>query len=211
MRFNDHSNLEGMHAFLGASKYHWINYSDEKLVESFTNMLAAARGTEIHELAQRLVKHGITLPLYQTDEDGNIIFDELGNPIPNNTTLALYVRDAIKYKMYPEQILYFSENCFGTADAISFNRGMLRIHDLKTGVVVKAHMEQLMVYAALFCLEYKKDPNKIKMELRIYQNNEVVYYIPEGHEIREIMEKIKHFDKIISDIRQKGTSDVSVL
>jgi hypothetical protein len=34
--FNKHSNLAGQHAFLSASKYHWVNYTDQKLDASFT-------------------------------------------------------------------------------------------------------------------------------------------------------------------------------
>lgn len=77
----------------------------------------------------------------------------IGQKLPRlNKTLNAYVNDAIGYKMIPEQILFYSDNCFGTADAIVFRNGLLRIHDLKTGVI-PAHMEQLEVYAALFCLE----------------------------------------------------------
>ena len=50
-------------------------------------------------------------------------------------------------KMTPEQILYYSDNCFGTADAILFRNNFLRIHDLKTGKI-PAHMEQLEIYAS---------------------------------------------------------------
>ena len=35
MKFLKHSNLEGKHGFLGASKFHWIRYSDEKIAESY--------------------------------------------------------------------------------------------------------------------------------------------------------------------------------
>lgn len=35
MNFNNHSNLEGQHAFLGASKYHWINYGEDKVAEAY--------------------------------------------------------------------------------------------------------------------------------------------------------------------------------
>lgn len=63
--------------------------------------------------------------------------------------MNMYVNDAISFRMVPEQILFYSENCFGTADTIVFRNGTLRIHDLKTGVV-PAHMEQLEIYAALF-------------------------------------------------------------
>ena len=132
MNFNTHSDLEGMHAFLGASKYSWINYDEEKLAESYRNVLAKKKGTELHDFACRAIQLGIKLP-------------------KNNNTLNMYVNDAIGYKMVPEQVLYYSPNCFGTADTISFKKKLLRIHDLKTGVT-KASMKQLEIYAALFFL-----------------------------------------------------------
>lgn len=135
MDFNRHLDLEGQHAFLGASKYHWINYTDDKLAESYQNFLAVQRGTELHAFAAQAIRHGIKLQ-------------------KSAKTLNMYVNDAIGFKMTPEQVLYYSENCFGTADAISFRNDFLRIHDLKTGTV-PAHMEQLRIYAALFCLEYQ--------------------------------------------------------
>jgi hypothetical protein len=114
----------------------------------------------------------------------------------------MYVNDAIGFKMKPEQVLYYSENCFGTADAIIFRNNLLRIHDLKTGVT-KAHMEQLEIYAALFCLEYKKRPSDIDMELRIYQNNEIVIFNPTAEDIVPIMDKIITFDKIINKLKSE--------
>ena len=102
--------------------------------------------------------------------------------------------------MEPEQVLYYSDNCFGTADAISFRQNLLRIHDLKTGVT-PAHMEQLMVYAALFCLEYKLKPHNIDMELRLYQNDQVLIHCPQADEIVPIMDKIVAFDKAITKVR----------
>lgn len=104
--------------------------------------------------------------------------------------------------MTPEQVLYYSDNCFGTADAISFRKGLLRIHDLKTGAI-PAHMEQLMIYAALFCLEYDVKPSEIKMELRIYQNDEVLIHNPTAEDIVPIMDKIITFDKVISKIKEQ--------
>lgn len=142
MTFNKHSNLEGQHAFLGASKYHWINYSDEKVANAYAKFLATVRGTELHEFAAQCIRLGQKLPR-------------------SNKTLNMYVNDAIGYKMTPEQVLYYSDNCFGTADAIAFRNGILRIHDLKTGSV-PAHLEQLEIYAALFCLEYNKKPSEIR-------------------------------------------------
>lgn len=184
MNFNKHSNFEGLHAFLGASKYHWINYDDEKLVTTYSNFLAAQKGTRYHAFAAECIALGIKLPR-------------------NKKTLNMYVNDAIGYRMTPEQILFFSENCFGTADAISFNKDLLRIHDLKTGTT-PTHMEQLMVYAALFCLEYNKKPGDIKMELRIYQNDEALIHEPTAEDILPIMDKIVRFDKLISRIQREG-------
>lgn len=187
MNFNKHSNLEGQHAFLGASKYHWIRYDEEKIVESYSKFLATLKGTELHEFAAHCIKLGQKLPKQQK-------------------TLNMYVNDAIGFKMSPEQPLYYSDNCFGTADTISFRKNLLRIHDYKSGVV-PAHMEQLEIYAALFCLEYGPKlgfkPSDIDMELRIYQSNEILYHKPAGDEIVPIMDKIITFDKLITKIKEQ--------
>ena len=182
MNFLKHSDLVGKHAFLSASKYNWINYDDEKLVRTYKKQQAVYQGTLLHDLAYRCISLGQKLPDVQK-------------------TLNMYVNDAIGYKMTPEQVLFYSENCFGTADAISFRNKELRIHDLKTGSS-KTHIEQLMVYAALFCLEYKKKPGNIKIELRIYQNNEILIHNPEADEIGPIMDKIIRFDKLIKEIKE---------
>lgn len=183
MNFNNHSNLEGQHAFLGASKYHWINYDESKVAESYSKFLATQKGTILHDFAAQCIRLGQKLPKSQK-------------------TLNMYVNDAIGFKMVPEQVLFYSENCFGTADAISFRDDLLRIHDLKTGVI-PAHMEQLMIYAALFCLEYKIKPGNIEIELRLYQNNEILYHIPTAEDVVPIMDKIITFDKIIAKIREQ--------
>ena len=183
MNFKKHGNLEGMHAFLGASKYHWINYDEDKIVASYLNHLASMRGTVLHDFAAQCITLGQKLPKSQK-------------------TLNMYVNDAIGFKMIPEQILVYSENCFGTADAISFRKDFLRIHDLKTGVT-PAKIEQLLIYAALFCLEYQIKPGSIGMELRIYQNDEVLYHEPTADEILPIMDKIITFDKIITNIKEQ--------
>ena len=182
MNFNKHSTLEGQHAFLGASKYHWINYTDEKLAETYSKFLAVQRGTVLHEFAAQCIR--------------------LGQKLPKSTkTLNMYVNDAIGFRMIPEQILYYSENCFGTADSISFRRNILRIHDYKSGVI-PAHMEQLQIYAALFCLEYKVKPADINIELRLYQN-EIIIDNPDQEIIVPIMDKIITFDKIINRIKEQ--------
>jgi hypothetical protein len=112
----------------------------------------------------------------------------------------MYVNDAIGFRMTPEQPLFYSKNCFGTADAISFRKNLLRIHDLKTGVT-PASMHQLEIYAALFCLEYSVNPKDISIELRIYQSNEIYIHNPDAEDILEIMDKIAKFDKAIEDVK----------
>lgn len=182
MNFNKHLNLKGQHAFLGASKYHWINYDEKKLSDTYNGYLAAQHGTELHDFAATCIKLGQKLPR-------------------THQTINMYVNDAIGYRMTPEQPLYYSENCFGTADTISFNGELLRIHDYKSGLI-PAKMEQLKIYAALFCLEYKVKPGAIKIELRIYQNDDVVIDYPTAEDILPIMDKIVQFDKIIREIKK---------
>lgn len=178
MDFNKHSQLEGQHAFLGASQYHWINYTPEKVAERYSSFLATLKGTELHEFAATCIRLKQKLPRSQK-------------------TLNMYVNDAIGFKMHPEQVLFYSENCFGTADSISFKDNFLRIHDLKTGVT-PAKMEQLLIYAALFCLEYRKKPSEFDTELRIYQNNKIIFHNPGPDEIESIMDIIVTQDKIIA-------------
>lgn len=182
MNFNTHSDLEGRHAFLGASKYHWINYDENKVAEAYSKFLATQKGTVLHEFAAQCILLGQKLPKSQK-------------------TLNMYVNDAIGFKMTPEQPLYYSENCFGTADSISFKKDILRIHDLKTGVT-PAHMEQLEIYAALFCLEYRVKPSDIQIELRLYQNNEILIHNPTSEDIVPIIDKIVSFDKILNEVRE---------
>lgn len=186
MLFNKHSELQGQHAFLSASKYHWINYDDDKLDRVFTAQMAAQRGTDLHVLAHDLIRLGVKLP-------------------SNKQTISLYVNDAIGYRMTPEQILYYSPNAFGTADTIAFRRNKLRIHDLKTGLH-PCSVHQLEVYAALFCLEYKFKPFEIEIELRIYQSNEVQIFEADPDVIVHIMDKITTFDKRITQLRLEAMS-----
>jgi hypothetical protein len=187
MIFNSHSNLKGLHAFLGPSKYHWINYDPERLDEVFRNSQAAARGVELHAFAHHAIRLKIKLP-------------------ESEKTLNAYVNDAIGYRMTTEQILYFSENCFGTADTISFRDGILRIHDLKTGVI-SGSIHQLEIYAAIFCLEYGVKPGEIEIELRIYQGDEIIVCIPELDILAHIISKIITFDRRIEQLKTEGWHD----
>lgn len=183
MNFKDHSEFEGQHAFLSASNYHWINYTDEKLIDTYSKHLATMRGTIMHDFAAQCIRLGQKLP-------------------KSKKTLNMYVNDAIGYKMIPEQILMYSENCFGTADAIKFKDGFLRVHDYKSGET-KASMKQLWVYVALFCLEYKIKPGDIEIECRLYQYDDYEVSKPTAEDIVPIMDKIIRFDKIIRKIKEQ--------
>lgn len=193
MKFNSHPELVGKHAFLSPSGYHWIRYTDDKILDRLETSMSAQHGTRLHEIAAELINLGINLPKTQT-------------------TLNMYVNDAIGFRMSPEVSLMASYNAFGTADSISFRKERvkdkvmtLRIHDLKTGVH-PAKMDQLKIYAAYFCIEYAVNPNDIHVELRIYQNDDFSFTNsiedPDlGADILTIMGRTLHFDKIITDRR----------
>ena len=177
MIFTKHSNLEGLHAPFGASQSAWLRYDDEKILATYNNMKAKEMGTRLHAWAKETIDLGIKQPR-------------------SKKTIYAYVNDAIGYKMDTEVVLFYSPRFFGTADAICFRNGVLRIHDLKTGKT-PVHIEQLMIYAALFCLEYKIKPSDIEMELRIYQSDEVLYHNPTAESISSIMDRIVYLDKML--------------
>lgn len=185
MIFNKHFELAGRHAFLSPSKYHWINYDNEKLDATYVRALAAQRGTDLHNLAHEAIR--------------------LGVKIQSPKTIKMYVNDGIGFKMHCEQILKYSDNAFGSADTISFRRNMLRVHDLKTGETACSE-KQLFVYCALFCLEYGYKPFEIGMETRIYQSDDVAVFVPDPDEIAHIMSQIITFDKRINAIREEALS-----
>lgn len=183
MNWNNHFDLKGQHAFLSPSSYHWINYDDEKLISVWKNSNAAKDGTETHEFAELCINRKQKLP-------------------KSSKTLNAYVNDAIRYGLTPEVVLKANDICFGTADAIGYFDGMLRIHDLKTGIK-PGSMEQLMIYAAIFCIEYLIDPIDIQYELRIYQNDTIRICNPDGKYIESIMNGIHHKTAVIEDARRK--------
>lgn len=186
MRFNDHSAIRGKHAFLTPSQPSWSNYTDEKLEHRWAAWSASTRGTALHDLAAALIKLGVPLP---------------EEPV---TTLSLYVNDALGFRMTPEQPLFYSENCFGHADGIAFRNNKLRIADLKNGIT-PAHVRQLEIYAAIFCLEYKHKPHKLDgIELRIYQHNDVRIYDADADVIAHLMDRIVTFDRRIRELREEA-------
>ena len=211
MQWNDHKQLEGKHAFLGASNFHWVNWNDQIFENRYYSQFSTTIGTAIHALAHDCIlnrtklnkhdRHLIEITLYHAyiPKDAYDPDDILMNLIP-------FVNDAIGYHMSSEILLYYNNYCFGTCDAISFSEKerILRIHDLKTGTTT-AHMEQLLIYAALFCLEYHKNPHQFKTELRIYQNFNIVVEEPDANDIETFMNLIQERSKtIMSYLEREG-------
>lgn len=182
MNFIRHSNLNGLHAPFSPSQSSWLRYDDDRAMEVFLNKKATEMGTRLHAWAKETIDLGIRQP-------------------KSKKTIYAYVNDAIGFKMSTEVVLFYSERFFGTADSIAFRDNFLRIHDLKTGKI-PADMEQLEIYAALFCLEYKVKPEDIGMELRLYQNDEIIYHNPTAEDVRQIMDKIVHLDQVIQKLEE---------
>ena len=213
MIWNDHFRdvPEGAHALLGASNNTWLRYdSADQLKARLISHYAKEAGTVIHNFAKDRIKYRVKVSKTDIKElklemlreriPAFVVDSELERIFP---TFQMYVNDAIGFRMRPEQPLYYSENCFGTADAISFDdkRKVLRIHDLKTGVG-PTHLEQLAVYAALFCLEYNFKPGDMIFDLRIYQSGDVKIGTPTAEDILPIMDLIVSNDKFISRLKE---------
>lgn len=198
MYWNDHKKLEGTHAFLGASTYSWINWTDTLFEQRFKSQYSTTIGTAIHELASKCIKSRIKL----NPGDVNLIKVTLSNVgVPKSvynaedilTNLIPFVNDSIGYHMQSEIVLYYSMFCYGTTDAIGYDEKnkILRVHDYKSGAN-PAKIEQLHIYTALFCLEYHIQPKSLRgIENRIYQNFEVLEDFPTAETIEKYMELIK--------------------
>lgn len=186
--FNKHSNLQGQHSVLSASNTAWQRYEVEDLERAWSRAQAAKRGDDLHELAANCIRLGQRLEDVQK-------------------TLNMYVNDAIRLRMRPEQVLYYSPNAYGTADAIGFRERFLRVHDLKTGRS-KADMDQLLAYVAYFILEYNNGRLEgiDDVELRIYQGNAIKVHKPTKPEIISLMDRIIYFDQLITQWRMEEES-----
>ena len=207
--FNNHDKLRGQHALLAPSQPYWLGYTNEQLEQKFESSYAQSIGTAAHELAETLIRERIKLK--KTDKN-MLMVHLLRCGIPRAaididrlySNFMEYVNDAIGFRLNPEQILYGTKVCFGTADAISFRDMFLRIHDYKSGIT-PAKMDQLLVYAALFCLEYNIKPGELKgCELRIYQSDEIVVFNPKPEDILPVMDIIIRHSRYLETYRMEG-------
>lgn len=206
MIWHDHSKLVGTHAFLSASQPGWRKKNADELMEAKCNSYSQQIGTLLHAYAADCIKYREKL---RKGDMRGVKFDLMRKGIPEYAidieriypTFMTYVNDAIGYRLAPEVVLYYSDECYGTADAIEVDGKILRIHDLKTGIK-PAKMEQLMIYAALFYLEYGSKLETIKPELRIYQMDEVLVCEPEMDEIREVIDDIVEKDRVLKSMNE---------
>ena len=205
MIWKDYSHLKNTHAFCGASKYAWRNYTIEKLLQAKESSYAATIGTKLHDYAAKNIKKHFKA--VKSDKRDVYRYLVVENDIPPNAVdidrlfpnLMTYINDAIGFGLDPEVILYFSPDFYGTADGISWSESdkILRISDLKTGVT-PASFVQLENYAAFFCLDYKIKPSQIKkIEFRLYQNNEILYAEPSSEILFPIIDQIVEFNKAL--------------
>lgn len=206
MNWNQHRNLEGSHAFLSASKYSWLSKTNEEIVQSYTNSFSQAIGTLSHAFAADYIRFREKL---KKGDSRALKIDLMRKGIPEYAidirafypTVMRYVNDSIDFMMDPEILLYYSDLCFGTADAIQVSNGALRIHDLKTGSTA-AKIDQLKIYAGLFFLEYGQKPERLRTELRIYQSDDIIVHEPEVDEIREVMDAIVEKDRVLQKLKE---------
>ena len=212
MNFNKHFQLEGKHALLSASSWRWINDDTETLTKRIRSQYAPEIGTLLHDIARKHIQYRIKMNKY---DKKTVMLELLDKGIPGFIIDALdfdamfenlmnYVNDGVGYKMQPEVVLCYSDNFFGTADTIAYSERdkFLRIHDYKSGTT-PAHMEQLMIYTALFCLEYRMKPSDFESELRIYQNGDVIYHNPAADEITPIIDKIVTLDNFLVKMKEE--------
>lgn len=183
MSLKKNTRIIGQHAFLSPSTYHWLDYDEDKLRRVFFEKQQARRGDELHAYAQRAIE----LCIKQAE---------------NGTTLSTYINDAIGFRMEAEVPLYYSDDCFGTADACGFRNNVLRVHDLKTGKT-PADMKQLKIYAGIFCFEYDMKPDQIDISLRIYQNDMVEELIADPADIYMVMSRIKTQAALVAFLREE--------
>jgi len=206
------------HALFSPSQPAWLNYDDDDLINAYCNSHRAALGTEIHEWSSAQIKlsnkvsnikeieKGVKTHIFEkytgTGADYGKMLLENMDYLPHEIypTVKLFVNDSIGYRMSSEQKIEYSDLCWGTSDAITCVDNKLFIFDLKTGSR-PAKETQLLVYAALFCLQEHTKPNELEIETRIYQNGDALITNPPSDVIYDIMSKIVHLDSVIGKFR----------
>lgn len=226
MSLTGSSEFRGTHTIVSPSRPAFLKYTDEQFIQAFHNSFKSALGDEMHLWAAiqinrrftynslREIARSLTTFIFERNRTDRYGLSSKGAMLLNEmkqisretySTVKAFVNDAVSERMEEEMELVYSEVIGGTADAVRFKEKekKLLIFDLKTGNTI-AHMEQLEGYAALFCLLKGVNPLDISFELRIYQNNEVAVFEPDGAEIKDIAERIKHLSAIGAKLYKGG-------
>lgn len=213
--------MDSLHAPFSPSQPAWLRYSDEELINAYKNKFRSEIGTEIHEWAShqiilgnkpsgiREVEKGVKTHIYEKymctysklyePEYGDILLRHL-RYLPGEAYISakLFIGDSIGFHMESEQKLKLSNKINGTADAVRFypKENLLRVSDLKTGSR-PAKIEQVLIYAALYCYENRLDPLKTNFETRIYQNGVIHIEQPDKEDINDIYKNIVHKNEVL--------------
>lgn len=227
MIWDDHSKdiPKGKHAMFGGSNYAWTNMDfendedfEQALRARYYNKFAKDIGTIMHAWAADRIYYranavksdskGLLIYILNTYQD--LMHEEMPRQVASYyvekcfSNLMTYIKDANGFRLDPEVDLKYSDDFYGTADAILYKKGeFLRIHDLKTGSN-PASLRQLEIYAAFCCLEYNIDPSSVMIELRIYQNDEILVGNPSGEVIKELMDRIRKTKVVFEKIKKEG-------
>lgn len=219
------------HAPFPPSQPAWLKYTDAQAIESYKNKYRTDIGTEIHEWAShqidlsqkptgiREILRAVKTHVYEKymldtskcydPKKGAILLDHL-RYLPGEALLStkLFICDSIGFRMASEQKLSVSNIIEGTADAVRFypKENLLRVSDLKTGSR-PAKIEQVYIYAALYCYENRLDPLKTNFETRIYQNGEIYIEQPDGETIASTLKDILHLNEVIKKF-ERGEGSV---
>lgn len=204
----------GSHALFSPSQPSWVNDKEpEDVFKRCASANASTIGSIVHEEACECIQ---TKTKYTKKEavkvlTKRLVLNKISRSVFDPEFLAgnfvNYVNDAIGYDMEPEKPLVYSKWCAGWADAIAFDekKRILRIHDLKTGVI-PAKFLQLELYAGLFFLEYGNvldvNPGNVSIELRIFQGGEVNEEFPTAEVIVPLMDSIIWHTKIMHSIEE---------
>jgi len=230
---HEHPNLIGQHAIFSPSQSAWLRYDNDQIEERIINQNRNFLGTEIHEFAAQQIKLNIRVTNNRALRNGieNFIYTKYKALSTTGEISAFamkliksvrylhsdvlgairkYINDGIGFKMDVEWPIYYSDYIFGTADSVVLRDNCLHIHDLKTGLT-PAHPEQLMVYAALFCLEYGPvndfKPQNIVYDLRMYKCDYDDYTLrmtPTHEDIIPIMDRIIKITKVANKVDKEA-------
>jgi len=177
MKINEINHIARAHAPMSASRIPRIiacpaSYKLENMMPREDTSPAAARGTYIHELAEKILRaNGISAAFYDENaEDLDIAMDyvEFIHKLSQGAKKSLYEYNVNKglQSIHPD--------LGGTADAVIIKGNELHVVDLKTGRVPVGveNNHQLMTYA-LGVARQLNAPDDIEVHLHIWQPNNV--------------------------------------